>query len=88
MFVTGDLIVDTISPPVVVRRQAVQRFRDWEVVFVRYGESYEARPVKLGMGDGEWVEVVSGLRQGEDYVTENSFLIKADILKSGASHDH
>jgi cobalt-zinc-cadmium efflux system membrane fusion protein len=32
--------------------------------------------------------VLKGLKAGERYVTENSFLIKADIGKSGASHDH
>jgi cobalt-zinc-cadmium efflux system membrane fusion protein len=35
-----------------------------------------------------WTEVLGGLEPGERYVTENSFLIKADIEKSGASHDH
>jgi cobalt-zinc-cadmium efflux system membrane fusion protein len=88
MFVTGDLVVEEVAPAVVVNRGAIQRFRDWDVVFVRYGDTYEARPVTLGRGDRDWVEVVSGLRQGEEYVAENSFLIKADILKSGASHDH
>ncbi|MEY3608417.1 MAG: hypothetical protein RLZZ447_1205, partial [Verrucomicrobiota bacterium] len=34
------------------------------------------------------VEVLKGLAPGEEYVTDNSFLIKADIGKSGASHDH
>jgi cobalt-zinc-cadmium efflux system membrane fusion protein len=32
--------------------------------------------------------VLKGLKAGELYVTENSFLIKADIGKSGATHDH
>ena len=29
-----------------------------------------------------------GSRPGARYVAENSYLIKADIEKSGASHDH
>ena len=33
-------------------------------------------------------EVLKGLAAGETYVSEGSFLIKADIGKSGASHDH
>ncbi len=88
MFVAADLIVDTITPAVSIKRAAIQRFADRDAVFVRYGEVYEARPVALGRGDKDWVEVVSGLRVGEDYVAQNSFLIKADILKAGASHDH
>ena len=38
--------------------------------------------------DGDWIEVLGGLEPGAAYVTEHSFLIKADIEKSGASHDH
>lgn len=88
VFITADLIIERRNPPVVVRRAAVQRFRDWEVVFVRYGDVYEARPIVLGHGTQDWVEVIAGLEPGEEYVSQNSFLIKADILKSGATHDH
>ena len=44
--------------------------------------------VELGETDGEFVEVLGGLKPGTEYVTGNSFLIKADILKDGARHDH
>ena len=58
------------------------------MVFLRFGDTYEARPVRLGRGDDQYVEILSGLKANDEYVSENSFLIKADILKSGASHDH
>ena len=32
--------------------------------------------------------VQGGIEAGALYVTANSFLVKADIEKSGASHDH
>lgn len=67
---------------------AVQRFRDWDVVFVRFGEDYEIRPLALGRRDGEFVEVLGGLRPGDPVVVTQSYLVKADIEKSGASHDH
>jgi cobalt-zinc-cadmium efflux system membrane fusion protein len=44
--------------------------------------------LELGRRDGEFVEVLSGLEPGTGYVSENSYLVKADIEKSGASHDH
>jgi cobalt-zinc-cadmium efflux system membrane fusion protein len=88
MFIAGDLIVEQIKAPIAVKRSAIQRFRDWNVVFVRFGEVYEARPVTLGQGDDQYVAVLGGLSSNDEYVSENSFLIKADILKSGASHDH
>ncbi len=44
--------------------------------------------LELGRQDETWVEVLSGLKPGVQYVAENSYLIKADIEKSGASHEH
>jgi cobalt-zinc-cadmium efflux system membrane fusion protein len=44
--------------------------------------------LELGRQDDEWVEVLGGIEQGTRYVSANSYLIKADIEKSGAAHDH
>ncbi|KFN47080.1 MAG: efflux RND transporter periplasmic adaptor subunit [Pseudomonadota bacterium] len=67
---------------------ALQRFRDWDVVFVRFGDDYEIRPLELGRRDGVNVEVLGGLKAGDPVVVAQSYLVKADIEKSGASHDH
>ncbi len=74
--------------PLAVRREALQRFRDFTVVYAKVGETYEVRMLELGAGNGEWVQVLGGLDPGVRYVVKNSFLIKADVEKSGASHDH
>lgn len=81
----------TISEtPVALRidNRALQEFRDWQVVFLKVGDTYEIRPLELGQTDGEYTEVISGLNAGDHYVVENSYLLKADLEKSGASHDH
>lgn len=88
MFVTGDLVVSRENAPVAVRREGLQTFGPWTVVFAKYEDTYEIRPLELGATDSEWAEVKSGLSAGTDYVVKNSFIIKADILKHGASHDH
>ena len=72
----------------VVPLAALQAFRDWDVVFVRVGETYEVRPVELGKRDAAQVEILSGIKAGDLVVIEQSYLVKADIEKSGASHDH
>ena len=72
----------------VVPLAALQTFREWEAVFIRVGDTYEVRPVELGKRDATQVEVVSGLKAGDQVVVEQSYLVKADIEKSGASHDH
>ena len=88
MTVRGDVIVNEREVPLAVKASALQRFRDFTVVFAQVGNSYEVRMLELGANDGEWVEVLSGIKPGTRYVSENSFLIRADIEKSGASHDH
>ena len=87
MFITGDVVIDEVTAPIAVHKDAIQRFRGWDVVFVRYGDTFEARPINRGRTDGDWIEVLSGLSSDEEYVAKNAFLIKADILKSGATHD-
>lgn len=67
---------------------AVQTLQDRAVVFGRYGQQFEARPVTLGRSDGRRVEVLKGLNAGERYAAKNSFLVKAELGKSEASHDH
>lgn len=88
LFVTGEILLEETEVPLAVTAGAIQTFRDWIVVFVNEDDFYEPLVVELGRRDGEWVEVISGLKGGQQYVAENSFIIKADILKSGATHDH
>lgn len=87
-FVTADLSVARHEVPLAVKRSGLQPFRDFTVVFERVGDTYEVRMLELGREHGEWVEVLGGLQPGAEYVAENSYLIKADVEKSSASHDH
>jgi cobalt-zinc-cadmium efflux system membrane fusion protein len=87
-FVTVELARDRKKASIGVPLEAVQTIRDWTVVFVKYGNSFEARPIKTGVSDGSTVEVLSGLRQGEEYVVKNSFAVKAELGKAGATHSH
>jgi len=88
MTVTAQAVIDEREAPLVVRNAGLQSFRDFTVVFAKVGDAYEVRMLDLGATDGVFTEVLDGLKPGTAYVTENSFLIKADIEKSGASHDH
>ncbi|MAM88615.1 efflux RND transporter periplasmic adaptor subunit [Marinobacter sp. UBA2678] len=88
LLVAADVVVETLDVPLAVDNRALQSFRDWTVVFIQVDDNYEIRPLELGRSDGNLTEVLSGLKIGDRYVVENSYLIKADIEKSGASHDH
>jgi membrane fusion protein, heavy metal efflux system len=87
MYVTGRITINEKTVPVAVRLSAIQRMGEGYVVFVQQGDDFEATPVTLGEQDSEWAEVLSGLSSGQKYVTTNSFFIKAEIGKEGASHD-
>ncbi len=83
-------LVQTMSKQVTlaVKASALQTFREMPVVFAKFGNTFEVRMLELGDTNGEYVEVLSGLKSGTEYVTTNSYLFKADILKDGATHDH
>lgn len=88
LFITATIPKEKQMVKVAVRKSAIQTFRDWDVVFVRSGNVFQAQPIETGSKTDEWVEVLSGISSGTQYVSKNSFIIKADIEKSGASHDH
>ena len=88
MAVRGIVTVDQRTVPLAVRTEAIQQFRDFRVVFAKIGNTYEVRMLQLGREGPEWTEVLGGLKPGTTYVAKNSYIIKADIEKSGASHDH
>jgi len=88
MTVEGDVHISEKQVPLAITKEAVQRMENKTVVFVKEGDAYEMRPVKLGKGDGKYVEVTEGLKAGEQYVSQGSFIVKADIGKAAAKHEH
>jgi len=88
MALRGRVTINAVKVPLAVRTEALQRFRDFTVVFANYGQDYEVRMLELGRKSPEWTEVLSGIKPGTPYAAKGAFLIRADIEKSGASHDH
>lgn len=88
LFVAGRVIMDETPVDVAVKLSALQTYENRTVVFVRSGEKFEPRDVELGQRDGEHVEVTFGLEPGDVYAAKNSFVVKAEIAKSTAAHEH
>ena len=88
MSVRGQVTIDQRTVPLAVKTEALQAFRDFTVVFAKVGQTYEVRMLELGRRGPLWTEVLSGIKPGQAYVTKGSYVIKADIEKAGASHDH
>jgi len=87
-FIKAHISLGSYQVDKAVKTSGLQSFRDFTVVYAKVGDMYEVRMLELGRQVGSWVEVLAGIDQGVEYVTDNSYLLKADIDKSAASHDH
>ncbi|MBU3846270.1 MAG: efflux RND transporter periplasmic adaptor subunit [Candidatus Acinetobacter avistercoris] len=77
-----------------VLKTAIQQIEQKNVIFVatQTGKQFEfkAQNVELGevSADGQWIALKSGLKQGQTYVAQGSFLLKSEMEKGEASHGH
>ena len=93
MFIKG--IIETSTPTKVpaILKSAVQVMDNETVVFVREGQdSFISKVVTIGEGNDQYVELLSGLNPGEEYVSEGAFELKAKVVTSSlgahAGHGH
>ena len=77
-----------IDAVVAIKNTALQEFNGQTVVFIRQEDRLVATPVVIGRTDEIWSEVLAGVEPGDRYVSRNSFLAKAELLKSTAEHEH
>jgi len=58
------------------------------MVFKAVPGGFVASPIKPGRTDGRTVEVLEGLKAGERIAAGNTFVLKSELGKAGASHEH
>ena len=73
--------------PLAVAKDAVQNLGGRQGVFVKDEDDYTFTPLVLGRADDQFYEVIDGIEVNTVYVSQNSYLIKADIEKSEAEHE-
>jgi cobalt-zinc-cadmium efflux system membrane fusion protein len=88
LFITGKLLLSERPVDLAVKSSALQTLESRNVVFVRNGTKFEARDVEIGERDTDHAEITFGLIEGDVYAAKNSFIIKAEIAKGTASHEH
>ncbi|NNP72721.1 efflux transporter periplasmic adaptor subunit [Acinetobacter defluvii] len=77
-----------------IQKSAVQQVEGQNVVFVAATQGknieFSAQPVQLNteLNDPEWVNVLSGLKVGQQYAAQGSFLLKSELEKGEATHEH
>jgi cobalt-zinc-cadmium efflux system membrane fusion protein len=87
-FIEAEVHVEDKEVAAAIRLDAVQTLDNKATIFVKNGDAFEARDVVLGTSDTQFAELVSGASEGETYIGSNSFIAKAELLKSSAEHEH
>ncbi len=88
LYVQGAVAVAESAVALAVPVAALQELEGGTSVFVDDADGLEARVVKTGRNDGRVVEILDGLKAGEAVVGEGSFVLKAELGKGEAEHDH
>jgi len=89
LYVQADVAIASEPVELAVPAAALQELEETGTsVFVEEGERFEARSVKVGRNDGDHAEILEGIKVGEKVVGEGSFVLKAELGKGAAEHDH
>lgn len=88
VFVTAQIAVAEQTVDLCVPRAALQTIEGEQNLFVRTGDGFEKREVAISRGDGTRVEIVFGLDPGEVIAATRTFVLKAELGKGEAGHDH
>lgn len=87
--VTARVEVDRTSAERVVPIEALQQHEGRDVVFVQTDEGVAPVAVRLGRRGADTVEILGAdVPLGAPIVVRNSFLMKAELGKGAAGHDH
>lgn len=77
------------KPVLAVPKSAVLLEKMKTVWVLAHDNTFEQRMVETGIENKFWIEILSGLKEGETVVTEGAYLISSEfILKSGAGQRH
>ncbi|MDP7011166.1 MAG: efflux RND transporter periplasmic adaptor subunit [Verrucomicrobiota bacterium] len=84
---TGARATETLAVPA----KAVQHVNGQPTVYIRMTDkenTFQAREVAVGAAVNGLLPVIAGLKPDEQIVISGSFLLKAELGKAGAGHDH
>ncbi len=83
LFGKAKIMFDDRRPVTIVPRDAVQRHQGGTFVFVQDEvDLFSIRRVALGQSHGQTIEVLAGLAANDPVVTEGSFVVMSEFLKS------
>lgn len=82
MFADVEIVTTILDNVLLIPDSALQTDGDDQIVFVALdGNKFEKRVVKLGLEQSGRVQILDGVKAGENIVTEGSFILKSEMLK-------
>lgn len=88
LYVTVSAVTERAAVEVAVPERAIVRSPFGPAVFVADGSAFEIQPVTTGRSDGTTTEVAAGIDAGTRVVVDNAYILKAELGRSEATHDH
>ncbi len=88
LFVTVSVFGQKQDVALTVAADAIQTIDNQPMVFKVVADGFEASPVKIGRSDGRMVEILEGLKAGEQVASKNTFILKSELGKASAGHEH
>ncbi|WP_341318868.1 efflux RND transporter periplasmic adaptor subunit [Paraburkholderia sp. IMGN_8] len=87
MFVNVSVDAGRQHVPVAVASDALQDIEGAQAIFVWSPKGFVAQAIETGRRDDHVVEVVKGLKPGQQYVASNSFVLKAELGKGSVEEE-
>ena len=82
MFADVEIVTTVLDKVLLIPDGALQTDGEEQIVFVAMGDNqFEKRTVKLGLEQSGRVQILDGVKTGENVVTEGSFILKSEMLK-------
>ena len=93
MFVNVSLNTESTTSSLLIPSESAVFIDNEYVAFIEatapdgeYG--FEQRDIRIGRDNGTEIEVISGLKAGESIASGETFILKAELGKGSAEHDH
>jgi len=88
MFVTGDVIETSTESAILAPSNSIVSVEDKPGVFVPSSqEDFVLKVVKVGRASGNFTEIKEGLSENDNVVSQGSFQLKSELLKSTFGED-
>lgn len=81
LFVTGQIVIEEVSAPVAVPKEALVRLDGQTCVFLPTDRGFVPQTVVVGRSNDISVEITTGLKAGQKYVSRGAYTLKSELNK-------